>query len=670
MSFSTSFQCYILILLLLFGHSVSAQRGADSLQTIQTLELYKRNFKEVIPVQVLSGKELQRLNSHSVADALRYFSGVQIKDYGGIGGLKTINIRSLGSHHTGVFYDGIQLGNAQNGIVDLGRFSLDDVEEITLYNGQKSDIFQPAKDFGSSGSIYIQPKRPLFSNGRKTNLILRLKNSSISLFNPSFRLEQRISAHTSASISGEYLESDGIYRFRYTKKKLDGTIAYDTLAKRYDSDIQSKRLETAIFTKLDRGSWEARAYAYQSNRGLPAPIVNGGFKERGQRLRDENYFLQTTLRKKLFPSIETQLKTKLSYDYTHYADTATTTKLYKIQNTYIQREAYLSSSNIYSINPSWDISLSADFQFNNLSSDLPLFSFPTRYTELVAFATTYQKGGVKVLGSLLGTFVQEEVKRNAASPDKSEWSPSLFLSYQLKNQGLNFRAFYKKSFRMPTFNDLYYTIIGTSNLQPEYTHQYNLGLSFQKENEVKILRQLQLKADVYFNKVENKIIAAPNGSMFRWMMKNLGYVEIIGTDIQLQTTLQMGNFNLRPLLNYTYQSAKNLTDKSDSYYNHQIPYTPLHSGSFSLISDYKGWGLHYSFIYAGKRYNALQNNIRYYEILPWYTHDIALQKEFKVGTNKFKVSLEANNLLNQYYEVVANYPMPGRNFKLVLNWNL
>ena len=43
------------------------------------------------PVQILSGKELEKLNVYSVADALRYFSGVQIKDYGGIGGLKTVN---------------------------------------------------------------------------------------------------------------------------------------------------------------------------------------------------------------------------------------------------------------------------------------------------------------------------------------------------------------------------------------------------------------------------------------------------------------------------------------------------------------------------------------------------------------------------------------------------
>ena len=85
----------------------------------------------------LSGERLQRLNSHNVADALRYFSGIQIKDYGGVGGLKTVNIRSMGTNHVGVFYDGIELGNAQNGTVDLGRFSLDNMESVTLYNGQK-----------------------------------------------------------------------------------------------------------------------------------------------------------------------------------------------------------------------------------------------------------------------------------------------------------------------------------------------------------------------------------------------------------------------------------------------------------------------------------------------------------------------------------------------------
>ena len=85
--------------------------------------------REVMAPQRLEGARLHALKGTSVADALRYFSGLQIKDYGGIGGLKTIDVRSMGSSHLGVFYDGLPLGNAQNGQTDLGQFSLDNVND-------------------------------------------------------------------------------------------------------------------------------------------------------------------------------------------------------------------------------------------------------------------------------------------------------------------------------------------------------------------------------------------------------------------------------------------------------------------------------------------------------------------------------------------------------------
>ena len=154
--------------LLLLGCTLPllAQSETDSVRHLREVTVTAKTYKEVIPAQKLSGKELQSLNSFSVADAIRYFAGVQIKDYGGIGGLKTVNIRSMGTNHMGVFYDGIQLGNAQNGQIDLGKFSLDNIEEISLYNGQKSEIFQPARDFGSAGTIYLRSRSPKFEAGK------------------------------------------------------------------------------------------------------------------------------------------------------------------------------------------------------------------------------------------------------------------------------------------------------------------------------------------------------------------------------------------------------------------------------------------------------------------------------------------------------------------------
>ncbi len=143
------------------GDSMPAHRAKIRFQVLEEVtfrHLNLLNGKSVTPAQTLKGMALRQVNSLTVADAVRYFSGVQLKDYGGIGGLKTIDTRSMGSNHTLVFYDGIQLGNAQNGQVDLGRYSLDNLEEISIYNGHRSEIFQPAKSFSGGASIYLRIK--------------------------------------------------------------------------------------------------------------------------------------------------------------------------------------------------------------------------------------------------------------------------------------------------------------------------------------------------------------------------------------------------------------------------------------------------------------------------------------------------------------------------------
>lgn len=64
---------------------IKAKERKDSTYLLQeVLVTAQQPNRDIIPVQTLSGDELHRLNSNSVADALRYFSGVQLKDYGGV----------------------------------------------------------------------------------------------------------------------------------------------------------------------------------------------------------------------------------------------------------------------------------------------------------------------------------------------------------------------------------------------------------------------------------------------------------------------------------------------------------------------------------------------------------------------------------------------------------
>lgn len=656
------------VCVLLYGGKISlcAQSRLDSLQYLDEVVVTARTYqKEVIPVQQLSGNQLQRLSSHNVADALRYFSGIQIKDYGGVGGLKTVNIRSMGTNHVGVFYDGIELGNAQNGTVDLGRFSLDNMESVTLYNGQKSAIFQPAKDFGSAGSIYLQSKTPGFKGNENFHAKATFKTGSFGVVNPAILWEQKINEKLSSSFSAEYMHTTGRYKFTYRTRE-----GYDTTAVRHNGDVNALRLEGGLFGKVDRGYWRAKAYFYNSERGYPGAIVRNKFTHE-DRQWDTNTFFQGAFKKDFSKIYSLMINAKYAYDYLHYlADPHKDESLMYTDNHYYQHEVYTSIANRFTVLPFWEISFSADYQFNLLNADLTDFVYPRRHTGLLAAATSLHFERFKMQASILGTFVKDNVASDTtAAPRKMEWTPTAVVSYRpFKQIDLNLRAFYKRIFRMPTLNDLYYTFIGNINLKPEYTNQYNIGITYTKEFSDTWLRHLEVQADIYYNEVENKIIATPTSNFFRWTMINLGQVEIRGLDVALQTGWRWGkDLSLTGRINYTYQKAQDFTNPSDEFYGGQIPYIPWHSSSVALNGNYRLWEVNYSFIYTGERYSS-QANIPVNYQLPWYTSDFSISKNQPLGFGDLRFTLEVNNLFNQQYEVVICYPMPGINFKVIAQY--
>lgn len=672
------------VFLALVPFLLHSQAVTDSSRVLKEVVLKGKPYQEVIPVQSLSGVLLENLAAHNVADALRYFAGTQIKDYGGVGGLKTVDVRNMGTHHVGVFYDGIQLGNAQNGVTDLGKYSLDDMESLTMYNGQKSEIFQSAKDFASASAIYLRTKRPAFSGNKKTNLLVRYKTMSIDYHDPSFRWEQKLSDKVSLSVSSEYIKSNGQYKFRYKRKNQDGSIAYDTTATRWNSDIEAFRLESGLFGKINKGTWDAKVYYYDSERGAPGAIVENKFRD-GFRQFDKNFFGQSSLTKDVSEKYKFQLKGKFAYDYTHYIARDTTNVLgetvtegVQSDDSYYQQEAYFSAVNMYSILPTWDVSLSTDFQYNKLNATRrgiqTQFSFPQRYTALVSLASSFRYEGFKVLGNVLATRVIEEVKYNAKAPNKTEFTPAIFLGYTpFKKYDFNLRAFAKRIFRMPTFNDLYYTMIGSSTLRPEYMNQYDVGFTYNFPVRESFFDKFSFQADAYYNNTKDKIIAAPTGNLFRWMMTNIGQVKGKGIETVLNMATHFNKLRLDANLTYTYSQSQDFTKfvgLEMSSYGDQIPYTPWYSGSGILNAGYESWNFNYSFIYVGKRYNGNVNNIKVNEVQPWYTHDLSVQKSFAFKNYKLDGAIEVNNALNQQYEVIYNYPMPGRTFKFIISFEL
>ena len=653
----------------------------DSIQSLQEVTVYGvKPYAEVIPAQVLDGKALEGLGSHNVADAIRYFSGIQIKDYGGVGGVKTVDMRSMGSNHMGVFYDGIQLGNAQNGQIDLGKFSLDNIEKISIYNGQKSDIFQPARDFGSAGSIYLQTKRPEFSGGKRYNLGFAMRTGSFGLANPSVRWEQRLGERVSLSANVEYTYATGKYHFRYHKNFSDGVVAWDTTAVRQNGDIGALRLEAALFGTVNAGKWQWKAYYYDSERGIPGAIVNNVWYN-SQRQWDRDFFTQGTWQKRLTPNFKTMVNAKYAHDFMHYLNPDTT--LMYTDNRFNQDEIYVSSANLLTIMRDWEANLSVDYKWNRLDATLPNFSVPIRHTALAALATQRTWRGFKMQASVLYTMVNDRYTSRSGAEvvaKHSKWlhkaTPAVFVSYRpTMDVDFSVRAFYKRIFRMPTFNDLYYTDIGNASLRPEYANQWNIGVHWQRIDGNHWLQRVKFTADAYYNTVTDKIIAVPSGrGQYRWMMMNIGRVKIRGVDATAATVFSLARHAVLELnLNYTFQRAQDYTDPADNgdggTYRGQIAYIPRHSGSVIGHLGLKQFDLNYSFIYVGERWHVSANIPANHE-QPWYTHDLGASYRFALGKVAMKVTGEVNNVFNQQYDVIHNYPMPGRNYRFTLKIDL
>ena len=651
---------------------LTAQNEKDSIESTPLTEVVAtaKEQKEIISAQKLSGQELDALNSFSVADAIRYFSGVQLKDYGGVGGLKTINIRSMGTNQVGVFYNGIQLGNAQNGQVDLGKFSMDNIEEISLYNGQRSKIFQSARDFGSASSIYIQPRKPHFASNKNTNIKANLKFGSFDLINPSLLMEYKINNNISLSFNGEWVNASGKYKVHYRrvlpKSKI---IAYDTVAIRQNGDINAVRLEAALYGTLEKGTWNVNFYNYSSDRGVPGAVINNKWK-RGERMQDINSFVQGNMKLAISDRWNTLLNIKYASDYTHFENFDYT--LYPTNNKFRQKEFYIATANLFYLTDFWDVSFSYDFQYNTLDADFQrmdnydIFAYPRRTSHWLSLATSLDLNRLKIQASLLGTLIHETVRKYNAPDDKHVMTPAVFASYRLlPNEDLRLNAFAKKIFRVATFNQMYYVEMISSNIKPEYATQYDLGIKYTKRPRYSIVKNIDAQIDVYYNLVEDKIICTPKSPLFKWTTYNLGLVKIKGLDVSVGNMFRMGNVFLQTKLQYTYQEARNYTDPGDTFYGHQIPYIPWHSGTVIASALYKDWTLNYSFIYTGERYSQ-SDNIVYNHVQPWYTHDVSLVKKFRIKDMNFKATLEVNNLFDQDYEVIFNYPMPKRNYRFSL----
>ncbi len=653
-----------------FGVSVpergTAYEAADTagrnLQEFEVVsERVRREVTSTAPLFNLTNERMKTMGVTDISDALHRLPGINIRDYGGAGGMKTVSVRGFGTTHTGVIYDGIVLSDCQSGKIDLSRYSLDNVGSLSLIVGDNSDIFVPAKASASAASIIISSMSvpgPMDSLWHVTG---QMRFGSFGTYNPYFKVGKSLTPKFSFSVIGEYTHAKNNYPFTLENGKLV------TRERRNNSMMNSWHGEINTRWRLTPSSMlDAKVYYYDNNRQLPGPVIlyNPVCHEK---LRDRNFFGQLTYKNLSLSKFSFQGLAKFNWDASLYHDEDGKYPGGILDEDYFQREVYVSGSALYVPTDKLAFNYSADYFYNNLTTNQMEVVGPWRHSVLQSFTGKFQNSWLLATARLLWSIYDNGVKEGISSKDENKLSPSLSVSVQpMRNRLFFIRASYKNIFRMPTFNETYYFRMGSTSLKPEDTDQFNFGLTWQY-NSTNWLNALVLTGDVYYNNVKDKIVALPT-NMFIWTMTNMDKARAFGVDVTASATFNIARRQSLVFAgNYSWQRVQPRTSPTDPDYNKQVAYTPIHSGAASLSWENPWVDVVVHTTGASDRYGT-SSNLPITRIKGYMEMGAALIRSFKIKRNTIDLRFDLTNILDTQYEIVGNYPMPGRAWKFTVTY--
>ena len=635
----------------------------DTLREVTVTETrHSHALKSTAPMHVLDRHDMQVQGVVDMADALHRLPGITLRDYGGAGGMKTVSVRGFGAKHTGVSYDGVLLSECQSGEIDLSRYSLDNVDHLSLVVGDNSDIFIPARNATTPATLQIQTIATVAGgspSGFKPHLTAQLKAGSFGYTSPFLRYEQHLSPTLAVSAVGEYIYAENDYP--YTIKNGIETIRDH----RRNTRMNSGHAEVNLVYRGTRDEeLSAKLYYYDNDRQLPGQVFYYSNTSR-ETLRDRNLFGQLAYRTRWTEQLSVRWLGKFNWTASLYDDGMVAN--WSQDGDYYQREAYTSACLLYTPLSNWVFDYSADYAFNNLNSTLPTDTRPYRNTVLQSATAKYHTGRLTMTGRLLYSLYLNDAKDDEGASNMRRLSPSLSLSYAV-SPSLRLRASYKDIFRAPTFNENYFFHYGSKDLKAEDTQQLNVGVTFATaapQHSGQGGTEVTATADLYYNKVKDMIQGVPY-NMFVWTCINIGKVEVLGLDATLKAAQHIGCHTLTANANYSLQRARNRTNPESPFYNNQTAYLPLHSGAASLSWENPWVNVVVSGHGVSERWTT-DEHIDGTRIAGYSELSATLWRQFHIGKALAEARLDLKNLTDKQYEIVRNYPMPGKSWQLTFN---
>jgi outer membrane cobalamin receptor len=606
---NTSIIAVAVIMISGIGSVVSAQEKNVTLnEIVVTATKTEKELKDVTQsVTIVTSAELRNSGATNAAEALRSVTGVFLTDQGTPGALATLSIRGSSYSQVLVLLDGVRMNSPRDAGADLSALpvALDDIERIEIVRGPSSALY------GSDavgGVVNIITKKP-------TGTVSRISAAAGSHGYDTLQLNTAGRMGSGYySMTGSRETSDG-FRVNGDLEQwiVNGRAGYD-ISKQTSVDL------TANYISKEDGAPGSLQY--------PSPFA---------RQRDRDMVLGASFRTRLSKDLDIKISGSRSDDLLRYQDPFPSFGPPPINSQHAS------------------VSKVGEVQVNWFAGSWNLFSlgYEQRKDSLVStdsgnHETTndawFLQDELSLGDSLIVVLGGREDKHSVYGDN---FSPRASARYLVRGSGTIIRVSYGKSFRAPTFNDLYWSdpfSMGNPNLKPESAKEYEAGIEqpFGTGNRIKLTG------------FERKVTDLINWNFMVFPMtpENIGKADIKGLEAEaafrLSNVMSLG-------ANYTYIKAiDDIT--GDKIYSTLYPKNQI-KGHLDIALD--------TDVHLFTEARMVENYVPAGSPAWRYTVvDAKLAQKFgRRADAKGEIYFAVTNIFDRKYEVVQGYPMPPKEIR-------
>jgi vitamin B12 transporter len=618
----------IVIIALLTCFSVSAQ--TDTARALPTIEITAQTTNRFAVGQFQINSDSQTLRffqGQRLADWLQAETPLSIRAYGT--GNANVAARGMAASHTAVVWNGITLQNALNGGVDLNLLAVGSTDRVGVKLGGGSALYgsgaiggsifldnNASQKEGFNGEISLGLGRFGFQN-QSAKLGFGSKKASISVgvshqkatndFTFINTAEIGKPLDTAQNAAFKRLNLTQNFSFNLSKKDILKVNLWQSLNRRQITPTMTEANNHAVFKDT----------AYRAVVEWAHFFTKSFIKIKAAYLDDNNRFDSDMIK-----NSQNRVKTAVAEgEYNH---------------------AFSEKHNVrFGANFTHDESVTNNFDLNKTRTRFALFANDVLDLDVLKLSLN----------------VRQEMVDGKAIPFTFSTG---FEMPVLKKKTLIIRGSISKNYNLPALNDLYWNLLGKSDLLPESGWSQELGLTFTKGKE-KFLVKTGLT--VFNINLDNRILWQPQNDGI-WRPNNLTKMSSRG--IELMSHFSYKNKDFMISLAPQYQLSK-ATDEAGN----QIIYTPLHSGGVSLKAYYKMLYVYFYQMASSRRYmigdNSSWTNPFTMGNLTVGVGPFPKLSGFRSSTvfgGKMDVRLHVFNIWNTDYQVIRFYPNAKRYFSL------